>query len=77
MTKKTGANETVTCPTHGQQLAPNLPPCTKCGKTVADVKKTKVAGEVKKKATCKACDEPDRYVRHTCGLKGLQDLLSW
>lgn len=25
--------------------------------------------------TCKACSQPDRHVRHSCGLKSLQDVL--
>jgi len=24
---------------------------------------------------CKACDDPDHHIRHTCGLKDLQKLL--
>lgn len=63
MAKK--ATKKVYCPSHGWELAPNLPPCRKCGRTADQL------------TGCKACDAPERFVRHTCGLKGLQDLLSW
>lgn len=29
----------------------------------------------KAKQPCKACAQPDRFTRHTCGLKKLQDML--